>query len=234
MPAKAVDVPSVGVVNLYKRKGARNIRISISSTGEVRVTLPMWAPYKLGYEFALSKAEWIASRKPVQSLLVHKGQVGKAHRLYFSETAGADKIRTRIKGQGVWVYLPVGTDSGSVEVQKAAGKAAAKVLTLEAERLLFSRLKVLALEHGFTFRSVSVKRLRGRWGSCNQHTDITLNCFLMQLPWELIDYVLLHELVHTRVMSHGAPFWRELDKYVPDLKTKRAEIKRYYPVLKTS
>jgi len=234
MPFKEVDVPSVGSVRLYKRKGAKHIRISIASNGEIRVTLPTWAPYRMGYEFAISKADWINTRKPVPSTLSHKGQIGKAHRLYFADSPDSDKIRTRIKGQGVWVYVPAGIDRNSLEVQKAAAKAAAKVLTLEAELLLVPRLKVLALEHGFTYRSVMVKRLRGRWGSCNQHTDIVLNCFLMQLPWHLIDYVLLHELLHTQIMAHGAPFWRELEKFVPELSEKRKEIKRYHPVLKTS
>jgi len=234
MPFKDVDVPAVGSVRLYKRKGAKHIRISIASNGEIRVTLPSWAPYRLGYEFAISKADWINTRKPVQNVLEHKGQIGKAHRLYFGEATGTDKIRTRIKGQGVWIYVPAGTDRNSPEVQKAAGKAAAKVLTLESELLLVPRLKILALEHGFTYKSVVVKRLRGRWGSCSQHKDIVLNCFLMQLPWHLIDYVLLHELLHTQIMSHGAPFWNELEKYVPDLRDKRNEIRRYHPILKTS
>lgn len=234
MPFKSVDVPSVGEVRLYKRKGAKHIRISIASNGEVRVTMPTWAPYRMGYEFAITKADWILSRKPVVDMLTHEGQIGKAHKLYFSVTPDADKIRTRVKGQGVWVYHPPDMEHNSPEVQKAAGKAAAKVLTLQAESLLIPRLKVLAMEHGFSYRSAAVKRLRGRWGSCNQHTDIVLNCYLMQLPWELIDYVLLHELTHTQVMSHGAPFWTELGKYVKDLPTKRKEIRRYHPILKTS
>lgn len=233
MPAKIVEVPSVGPVRLYKRQGARHIRISIASNGEVRVTLPSWAPYKLGYEFAISKAEWIVRRKPVVSMLVNNGQIGKAHRLYFAETPNATKIRTRIRDQGVWVYLPPGVNKNSAEARKAATKAATRVLMLQAELLLLPRLQTLAIEHGFSYRSASIKRLRSRWGSCNQHTDITLNCFLMQLPWELIDYVLLHELLHTKIMSHGAPFWLELENHVQNLAFKRKDIRKYHPILET-
>lgn len=234
MSFKAVDVPGVGEVRLYKRKGARHIRISITSTGEVRVTMPTWAPYRLGYEFAITKTDWIISRKPVQDLLIHKGQVGKSHQLYFAEAPAGGKLRTRIKGQGVWVYLPPGADQSAPDVQKAAARAASKVLIEEAEQFLIPRLKALALEHGFTYRSVSVKRLRGRWGSCNHHADIVLNCFLMQLPWHLIDYVLLHELMHTEIMSHGAPFWAGLALHIDELGDKRKEIRRYQPILKTT
>lgn len=233
MPVKVVDLPSVGPVRLYKHKRARHIRISIGSNGDVRVTMPTWAPYRLGYEFAISKADWIASRKPVENVLVHNGQIGKAHRLYFTESAAASKVRTRIKGQGVWVYLPPGMDTNSPEARKAATNAATKVLVAQAESLLLPRLQSLAAEHGFSYRSASVKRLRSRWGSCSQHQDIVLNCYLLQLPWELIDYVLLHELLHTQIMSHGGVFWLKLAKHVRNLPAIRKEIRRYYPILKT-
>lgn len=233
MPTKVVEVPSVGLVRLYKRRGVRHIRISIASNGEVRVTMPPWAPYRLGYEFAISKTEWIIQRRPVESMLVHNGQIGKAHRLYFAVSPNATKIRTRVKDQGVWVYLPPYIDQNSTDARKAATKAATRVLILQAELLLLPRLQNLASEHGFSYRSAAIKRLRSRWGSCNQHTDIMLNCYLMQLPWDLIDYVLLHELLHTKIMSHGAPFWKELEHHVNNLSFKRQEIRKYHPILET-
>jgi len=53
----------------------------------------------------------------------------------------------------------------------------------------------------------------------------------MQLPWHLIDYVLLHELTHTKVMRHGAPFWKELERHVPRARALRKEIGSYHPIL---
>ncbi|HET8992036.1 MAG TPA: M48 family metallopeptidase, partial [Candidatus Saccharimonadales bacterium] len=64
-------------------------------------------------------------------------------------------------------------------------------------------------------------------GSCDQSKNITLNLYLMQLPWHLIDYVLLHELTHTVVFKHGPDFWAEMDKYLPDSKSLRSEMKDY-------
>jgi predicted metal-dependent hydrolase len=53
----------------------------------------------------------------------------------------------------------------------------------------------------------------------------------MQLPWHLIDYVLLHELTHTKVMRHGAPFWEELERHAPTAKLLRKEINTHRPLL---
>ena len=93
------------------------------------------------------------------------------------------------------------------------------------------RLQTLAEQHGYDYKSVSIKQLKGRWGSCSEHKDIVLNCFLMELPWNLIDYVLLHELAHTRVMAHGAVFWNEMARVLPEVQSCRRQIKLHKPTL---
>lgn len=97
----------------------------------------------------------------------------------------------------------------------------------EAKALLRDRLLRLALEHGFNVGVVSVRNQRTRWGSCSARNNISLNEKLARLPYRLIDYVLLHELVHTRTKGHGADFWRDLDAYVGDSKGLRRELRQY-------
>jgi predicted metal-dependent hydrolase len=76
----------------------------------------------------------------------------------------------------------------------------------------------LAGIHGFTCNRVTVRQQKTRWGSCSPKNTISLNVKLALLPAELSDYVILHELVHTRVHNHSKKFWAELDKYVPNSK----------------
>jgi predicted metal-dependent hydrolase len=227
---KSVEVEGIGTVALHKRRGARNIRLSITHSGEVRVTLPFWAPYKAGIDFILSKSEWILEQKP-EVQLIHQGyQVGKAHHISFEPGQGSG-ISTRISGNKVRVLLPLGIRWDSPVAQEAANSVGIRALKKEARQLLPHRLKVLAEQYGYDFRDVSVKQLKGRWGSCSEQKDIVLNCFLMKLPWELIDYVLLHELAHTRVMAHGTPFWNEMEHHTPHVKRLRKAIKEYKPTL---
>jgi predicted metal-dependent hydrolase len=89
----------------------------------------------------------------------------------------------------------------------------------------------LASQTGFSYASVGVKQLKSRWGSCNTQREIVLNLFLMQLPWKLIDYVLVHELTHTKVMRHGAPFWHEMERHLPHAKSLRKQMADYQPML---
>ncbi len=97
----------------------------------------------------------------------------------------------------------------------------------DAKKKLTTRLNRLAEKHGFTFNRVSIRNQRTRWGSCSQRNNISLNMKLVKLPEELIDYVLLHELVHTRIHDHSKRFWDELDKYVGNSRVKASKVRSY-------
>lgn len=68
-------------------------------------------------------------------------------------------------------------------------------------------LKSLALQHGFHYSSIKITKSKGRWGSCSSKGSINLSLYLMILPEHLIQYVLLHELCHTKEMNHSSKFW---------------------------
>ncbi len=233
MATKQITLPDIGPVTLYKRKGNRSLRLSIGTHGEVRVSLPFWVSYGTAEDFVKGRAAWIADHQPQRTpLLVHGQLIGKAHRLHFAPTAG-ERITTRLSLTEIRVHHPTTVSSDHQHVQAKALTASIRALRQEAEQLLPNRLRRLAKLHGFDFKSVGVKQLRSRWGSCSSTREITLNLFLMQLPWHLIDYVLLHELTHTKVMQHGPPFWHELERYLPTARDLRRELNSYQPVLNT-
>lgn len=96
-----------------------------------------------------------------------------------------------------------------------------------AKKKLIGRLDVLAEKYGFTYNRVFIKNQKSRWGSCSSKNNINLNVKLVRLPAELMDYVILHELVHTKIKNHGKKFWAELDKLVGNAKARDKELKKY-------
>lgn len=104
------------------------------------------------------------------------------------------------------VYCPEDTNFEAEAVQALLRKILRGELRHEAERLLPSRLRVWAEKYHFVYAGVKIRDLKSRWGCCNTSGNITLSLSLMLLPWHLIDYVLLHELCHTKVMNHGKDF----------------------------
>ncbi len=96
-----------------------------------------------------------------------------------------------------------------------------------AARLL-ARLQRLADQHGFAYNRVTIRNQRSRWGSCSAANNISLNIKLAALPANLVDYVLLHELLHTRIKNHGPLFWAELDTLVGDARRCRQALRAYH------
>jgi predicted metal-dependent hydrolase len=100
-----------------------------------------------------------------------------------------------------------------------------------ARRVIADRLQELARLHGFTFGRIFIRNQKSRWGSCSAQNNINLNVHLVLLPPALRDYVILHELVHTRVKHHGPQFWAALERYVPDCRQVDKELNRYESML---
>ncbi len=226
MAQKQVEIEGIGLVTLSKRKGMKQLRLTISTSGVPQITMPHWVPYGSGIAFAKQRAAWIIKHSKQPRLLGFGDIIGKDQVLKF-ENGPFAKIKTRIKTGVVSVQLPYDVDQQSVAAQEAAQKAVARALKKQTETLLLPRLQDLSLLHDLPYSSASVKRLRSRWGSCSNTKHITLSSYLVQLPWDLIDYVLLHELTHTKIMAHGSVFWNELANYVEDLPAKRKSIRAY-------
>lgn len=134
----------------------------------------------------------------------------------------------RLKPGEMQIVCPPDTDFSNEELQAWLHKAIEEALRRNAKIILPSRLHALATQHDLAYNSVKINSSSGRWGSCSASKNINLSFFLLLLPGHLIDYVLLHELAHTREMNHGERFWALLDK-LTDGKAQilRQELKRY-------
>jgi predicted metal-dependent hydrolase len=111
--------------------------------------------------------------------------------------------------------------SGRADDAAACQAALTRWLKRRARAALVPLLLGLAAEHGFEVKSVRVGAQRTVWGTCARHGTISLNMKLLFLPAELSDYVLVHELCHTRQRGHGPAFWALLADRDPDMERKR-------------
>jgi predicted metal-dependent hydrolase len=99
---------------------------------------------------------------------------------------------------------------------------------MEAKDTLIRRFQEMADIHGLEYAKVSIRNQKTKWGSCSSKNSISLNINLARLPTQIRDYVMLHELVHTRIKNHSKKFWAELDKVVGgDAKTLAKKLKNY-------
>jgi predicted metal-dependent hydrolase len=98
---------------------------------------------------------------------------------------------------------------------------------VKAKTMLTRRLQQIAKNNGFSYNRVFIRNQKTRWGSCSNKNNISLNITLVRLPDELIDYVILHELVHTRRKDHSKAFWSEMDKLVGNGRKMASKLRKY-------
>ena len=98
---------------------------------------------------------------------------------------------------------------------------------VKARKKLVRRLDELTARYGFSYNRVFVRNQKTRWGSCSVKNNINLNVNLVNLPGELLDYVIVHELMHTRIKNHGSAFWKELDLLMGNARQLDKDLNRY-------
>ena len=154
--------------------------------------------------------------KPFQGVRVavpHKSSLEKAEEFVRSKRAWIKKHIEKMK-QYESNYNENGGEADNIDKEKA-------------KTILVGRLKHLAGRNGFSYNRVFIRNQKTRWGSCSSKNNISLNMKMVRLPDELIDYVILHELVHTNIRNHGKAFWLEMDKLVENSKRLRSKLRQY-------
>ncbi len=122
----------------------------------------------------------------------------------------------------------------SMDGARIVAPAAKETLLTQAVATFFAR-ELLALirrcaehraaSHDFPYRKIALTRAQGRWGSCSAKNALNFSLMLAGAPVETIDYVVVHELVHTRIKNHSPAFWMHVGSIMPDYKTHKRTLR---------
>ena len=206
-------------IEIRRSRRARRLSARVHLDGRVEVVAPLYAPGVIVDDFIARHRAWMDARRterlqqwvveafPPQQLelqaLDERWRISKvasqSSRMHWQETADRE----------LQLHLPEG-----------ANRMQSRVLLLEWLRHYLRphferRLSTLAACHGFHYESMQLRRQRTRWGSCSKRGVISLNlCGAFQAP-EVLDYLMLHELVHTRHMNHSDRYWKAVEAVCP-------------------
>ena len=91
-----------------------------------------------------------------------------------------------------------------------------KALTAEAKRIIPRRVEFYAAQLGVSYGKISIRHQKTRWGCCSSEGNLTFNCLLLLTPPEILDYIVVHELCHSKEMNHGKAFYNEVLRVFPE------------------
>ena len=210
----------------------RTLSISVLPDGTVEVVAPIATPVSTIEERLIARGAWISRqqeffgqfvpRVPARSFVGGESHLylGRQYRLKLEAAATED---VRLHGGRLVMSLPEPMTTKRIqEAMERFYHARARVKL--AERFAAMQEKTAYL--GLRSATLSLRVLRGRWGSMSHSGRLTLNVMLIRAPTSSIDYVILHELCHLAHDNHGPAFFRLLRRLMPDWESRKIRLER--------
>lgn len=221
-----------GKIHFVVRRSARNITMRVKEDG-LHVTTP---PYRSITALPEAIAPFRERLRNVCSEVKPKpfdlnfSIEAECFRLKL-ETSPLKNFTVSMRDETVVIACPAHADFTTDRVQTLVKNAVMRAMRKKAEEYLPPLVQYWSSLFDLPYNKVTISKARSRWGSCSSKRDISLSFYLMLLPAHLMDYVILHELAHTREMNHGPKFW-ELLNQLTDGKALalRKELRMHRPV----
>lgn len=226
MASSSVFVDEFGEIKVYKRRGQKNMRLRVDSSGVVKLSLPWYVSKRMGVIYVKSKKDWL--NEQLKSHAKHSSQISSVGD-YKVDIKYVARSTSAISAEGKNIKI-------SLKDRKEDQKNLAEISRLletyfrkKSETIISEKLKEIAGSNTIKIGDIKVKKMRGRWGSCDNKKNITLNLYLAQMPEEIWSYVLCHELAHTKYMDHSKNFWSYVEQLDKNYKHNKQILKSFSP-----
>lgn len=234
MAEKIIHFDSIGNILFRHSIRARYLSISVKPFTGVRVSIPVGMSYKSAIRIVSEKKIWIEKHlarmkdfEKLQTIFNENSDFCTKHHKLDIRKAERKNIFVRISKGKISVVYPNQLNSDSKEVQSAVRKGIERALKVEAKQYIPEKVKELAVNFKFNYNKLTLKNIKSRWGSCSRKNNINLSIHLMRLPEHLINYVILHELVHTVHHNHSKLFWNLLNDVTGSAKFLDKELQNF-------
>lgn len=209
------------------RRGKREktVAIAVEADGAVVLRAPPNTPLAKLDSIVHRKARWIVERlKKTSDLpppLTEREFVSGETFLYLGR-----QYRLKVKRGSDGVRLERGQLVAEVPHQHAVRDALVKWYRTRSEQRLPEMVAEWAPVVGVDVPKVLIREQKKRWGSCDEHGVLRFNWRIVQAPRRLVEYVVVHELVHLVHRQHSREYWAKLGRVMPDYEGRREELQR--------
>lgn len=202
-----------GKIHFVVRRSARNITMRVKEDG-LHVTTPPYRSITALLEAIAPFRERLRNVCPEvkpKPFDLNFSIEAECFRLKL-ETSPLKNFTVSMRDETVVIACPAHADFTTDRVQTLVKNAVMRAMRKKAEEYLPPLVQYWSSLFDLPYNKVTISKARSRWGSCSSKRDISLSFYLMLLPAHLMDYVILHELAHTREMNHGPKFWELLNQ----------------------
>ncbi len=219
-----------------KRRNLKSLSLRIKPFSDFSLNIPYGVSLSVVNEFIASKEQWMGDAliriKEIENedrFIIEEGRYKtKYHIVEVKRSERSEHISFNMSDDCFTILFPTKYDDLNDEhIQEGLKSCIIELWRYEAKINIPQRVNELATQFGFKYNKIFIKNLKSKWGSCSAVNNINLNLFLMNIPDYLVDYIILHELVHTKVKNHSSEFWSMLNRCVPDAKKIDKELKNY-------
>ena len=217
------------IFDLRRSKRAKNVLLKVDVIGQVEVVVPWRVSYRVAERFVREQAEWLQ-----QTVERRQRQRRNASRQSFATGAPLsvlgdvkqlivklelERARSRFKEEGDYVEVVV---NGYGEVRRVLEKW----YRVKARYYFDQRVAYFEKLMGVKVNKVVVSGARTQWGSCIRNKGrVSLQWRLIQAPLYVVDYVIVHEIMHLKASGHNKIFWSGVEKFCPEYKQCRKWLK---------
>jgi len=192
----------------------KTLSISINENAQLIVRAPNRISDARIQEFINEKSSWIIKNKNLIKLRLQNTEKDQNNLLYLGEYFPIKKNIKSLKK----VSFNGEEFITNLENQSQLSNALKIWYKDKFKELAIPRLNYFVDKYGLTINQVRLKRQKTLWGSCSSRNNINLNFLLIMAPLKVIDYVIIHELVHTIHKNHSANFWSAVEDIMPNYK----------------
>ncbi len=209
-------------IKFKKHTFSKSIKITLKKDFSILVTMPIFCSFKTAREFLLKNFEKIKAYNYEEKFI----QPNFKTKFESLKTIKSDCLKTQTIKNVVHFYYPENQNFNSKEIQEKYKEAIIEAIKIEAKNYLPTRLEFLSKKYDFKYNKLTLRNQKTRFGSCSCQNNINLNINLMLYDFDIIDYVIIHELVHTKIKNHSRKFWTEVNKFCPNYKELRKKLKQ--------